>query len=142
MAGIPGKGRVGKEESKRRLRAVVEWYSLGYTISQIIHMATDWDISRRALEEYMSKAREQIAEQNRPIMQESANLILANQWHLYRTCVAKNPNAAIARNILMDIAKLSGLLAVRAEQANKLELPPELEFLSNEELEKRIKNAG
>ncbi len=137
----------GKKSTKivvnQRIQKIVKWYSLGYTYSQIHQFGAEegWGLHRRSIDDYITAAIKLVNEHSRETTKESASLIISNLWYLYRMNISKNPNSAVARLCLMDIAKMTGHLNYVAP-ASTGESSPEAEELSNEDLADKLKNAG
>lgn len=118
-------------ESGKRFKQILDWYSEGYSRPEMIQFASEkWKISTRAVDAYIHKATKFVEETNSVSNEEVARLIYLNQWRLYRTSLevviekdkgkeefyAKTPNLGTARMILMDMAKMRGLVDSKADK--------------------------
>lgn len=107
----------------------------GFTRAEIVRECSKlYGVSARQIDDYIKVAREEIAEINQVDAKETLSTILKNQWKLFRKAVLKD-NDQLARQILMDIAKLKGL-----EQINVNHVIEQREFkdISDEELDKLL----
>lgn len=91
-----------------RVRQIKEWILLGYIRSEILQYASTWKLSDRMVDDYISKAREEIREVNKLETKDMLDELIASQKVLYRAAIAMK-DLKTARQLLMDMAKLRGL---------------------------------
>lgn len=91
-----------------RISEVQELILLGHTRSSILQLTTKYRVSDRMIDDYISKAKANISEVNSLTLQDNLATIVSNQWLLYRAAIASK-NLHLARQILMDVAKVRGL---------------------------------
>lgn len=91
-----------------RIKEVKEWLLLGYTRSEVLQLSSKFKVSDRMVDEYIKQARDQIREVNQLETKDMLDELVASQRVLYRAAIATK-DLKLARQILMDIAKLRGL---------------------------------
>lgn len=91
-----------------RVSEIQELILLGHTRSSILQLTSKYRVSDRMIDDYISKAKANISEVNNLTLQDNLATIVSNQWLLYRAAIA-GKNLQLARQILMDVAKVRGL---------------------------------
>lgn len=124
-----------KAQIEQRLKEVQELLLDGRTRSFIVQYGSKWQVSDRQIDDYIAQATAIIKEINLASVQDNLALITANQWTLYRKAITDN-NIPVARQLLMDLAKLRGL--DQATINHIIEDKRELSDLSNADLEKLL----
>lgn len=124
-----------KAQIEQRLKEVQELLLDGRTRSFIVQYGSKWQVSDRQIDDYIAQATAIIKEINLASVQDNLALITANQWTLYRKAITDN-NIPVARQLLMDLAKLRGL--DQATINHIIEDKRELSNLSNADLEKLL----
>lgn len=127
-----------KAEIDQRLKEVQELLLEGRTRSYIVQYGSKWQVVDRQIDDYIAQATALIKEINLASVQDNLALITANQWTLYRTAIKDN-NIPVARQLLMDLAKLRGL--DQATINHVIEDKRELADLSNADLEKMLEGS-
>ncbi len=122
--------RANKVEAEKRVQEFFGLLLDGYTRQQLLKHAEKWDLEARQVDEYASRARALIREQNDAAREDNLATITANLWDLYR--FQRVNDVAEARKILMDIAKLRGL---EETTVNHILQDRPLEDVSEEELD-------
>lgn len=102
------KPKATQAEVNQRVKEIADQLLAGFTRSHILQYASNWGVSDRQVDEYIAQATAQIKEINSTTIQDNLALISSNQWDLYRKAIKEN-NLAVARQVLMDLAKLRGL---------------------------------
>lgn len=101
------KPRAPKAVVISRITQVQELLLSGQTRKQILrHAAEHWKLAERQVDDYIAKATEEIEEANASSAERHLALITANLWVLYRD---NRSSPSLARELLMDIAKLRGV---------------------------------
>lgn len=120
-------------ELQLRVRKVQKLLLGGRTRGYIIGFAAEnWQIGERQVDEYLQLATAELDEANKTSAERNIALITANLWRLFREQVKNSP--AIARQALMDIAKIRGLDRLDIN----LHVDRPLEELSDKDLEKAL----
>lgn len=125
------KSKSTQAELSLRVSEIQSLILQGYTRSHILKHASKWNLSDTQVDLYTAKAKEQIKEINQASLQDNLAVITTNQFQLFIQA-KKDGNLAVARQLLMDLAKLKGL-----EQStinHIIEDKRELETLSDDEL--------
>lgn len=100
--------KVTKANMDLRVAEVTRFLLAGHTRSHIIRiLGKDWDVGPRQIDEYIHQASENIKEVTKCTAERTLAVLTTNLWTLYRRNRKENP--ALARQTLMDIAKLHGL---------------------------------
>lgn len=94
----------------------------------------NWGIAERTTDELISKASADILDANKSSAPMNLAIVSSNQWDLYRRAIVKK-DLFLARQILMDIAKIQGL---GQEQIHVIEDRRELADLPDDQLDKII----
>jgi len=117
-----------------QVKAVFQLLLEGRSRTEILeHCATQYKVGRGRADQIIKVATDRIQEINKNTLQTNLGLITNNQWELYRQAVAQR-NLVVARQILMDIAKLRGLEQNTINHI--IEDKRELADLSDDELDK------
>lgn len=94
-------------ETIQRLSEVKSLLLQGKTRSDILEYAGKWAIERSRTDELIARATEQIQEIAQADTASDISVILRNLWDIINANKATNPQ--VARQALMDIAKLRGM---------------------------------
>jgi hypothetical protein len=136
---MAGKTRASESEIEARVTKIVEFILDGRTRSYILnHAAREWHLSRSAVDVYIKQANEQVAEINEASRAHNLAIITNAQWNLYRIAVKKN-NEVLARQLLVDMAKLRGL---EEQTINHIIEKRELGTITDDELEEALTGAN
>lgn len=96
-------------EQALRVRAIAKLLIRNHGRAHILqHAATKWGLADRAADELIARATAEILEANRPSIQMTIARVATTQWEILRAAMRKK-EYFLARQILMDIAKLGGL---------------------------------
>lgn len=80
----------------------------GHTRPQILrHALSAWNVGERQADNYIAEASKEIEAINLNSAERNMALVTSNLWRIYRKNLASSPG--LARQALMDIAKLRGL---------------------------------
>lgn len=123
-----------------RIRSVKKLLLIGKTRSDILQYASDkWGSSERSCDDLIKTATLQIQEHTKDTTKMMLGKLVANQWELYLEARSKS-DLAVARQLLMDIAKLTGVSIDRViHEHRELNSLPEEELNALEsELEGRV----
>ena len=110
--------RTDKIELDKRVRSVQEWMMSGNSTSDIITQCMNkWDITERQSYTYISKAYKAFLKISEDTIEERRSFHIETRLKLFRDLRDKNINksAAVAIDILRDIAKLEGLYVEKSE---------------------------
>lgn len=103
------KEKCTKAELSERIKMTKRMLLAGYTRSHILEYSRDkWNIKRAQVDKNIADATTEIKEMNKASAQMNLAVITSNQWDIYRQTYAAK-NFAVARQVLVDIAKLRGL---------------------------------
>lgn len=103
-----GNTRSLKSTTEERITIVHSMLLEGYTRAQILRAGKEWQVSARAIDEYIAKARADILETTKEEREDNRAKILSNLWDLFRKTNSR-AEYADAHKILMSIAKINGL---------------------------------
>lgn len=121
-----------KAELSQRLTEVQSLILQGYTRHAILQYGSKWNLSDRQIDDYTAKATALIKEINKASIQDNLAIITTNQFQLLIQA-KKDGNLAVARQLLMDLAKLKGLEQTYINHT--ISDVRDLENVSNEELD-------
>lgn len=92
-----------------RIRAVTRLVLHNRGRAFIIRYASEkWGLSERWTEEMISRANDEILKENKTDIVKTKTLIIRNQWDIFYKAI-KTKNLFLARQMLLDIAKIEGL---------------------------------
>ena len=107
-----------KIEFAKRIRSVQEWLMSGVSTTDIITQCKNkWELSERQAYRYVKKAYEEFRKMSEEDIENRRSFHIEARLKLYRDLKDKNVNksAAVAIDILRDIAKLEGLYIEKSE---------------------------
>jgi len=119
----------------RKVCGVADLLLEGRTRSYILEFVeATYKLKRGSADELIAEATKRIQEINMNTLETNLATITNNQWDLYRKAV-KEGNLTVARQLLMDMAKLRGL---ESSNINVVIEKRELQEMSDEELDKML----
>lgn len=126
-----------KAEVNQRVNEVSNLLLVGYTRSYILRYAEKWKVSDSMVDQYISKAWQNIKEINELTLQDNLSMITNQLWDLYRQNRLEN-NLQEAHKNLVALAKIKGLEVHTINHV--IEDQREFEKLTNEELDQLIED--
>ena len=121
----------------QRLSEVKTLLLQGQTRSDILQYASKWNISERQVQDYIAQATAQIQEVAQADLATDISVIVRNLWDIINANKATNPQ--VARQALMDIAKIRGMDQTTVNHIFKRDEKPAA--LSEDEFEKAMAQA-
>lgn len=105
--------KANAQQVQERIQQCLQWLGEGYTTGTILRNGSElWGITTRQVEEYYSRARDIVHQRFERSLPKLASDIADKLDIIYQKCMDDGDSAqrAIARQTIMDKAKLTGLL--------------------------------
>ncbi len=121
-------------EVNQRVKTFIDLLSKGHTRSYLVRYASEnYKVTSRQADDYIAKATKELLEINEQSLELIKARLAKRQWGLVQKASDQN-DLQVERAVVMDIAKLNGLLTSSVDITVQSKRDPELQSLSDEEL--------